>query len=94
MTRSRFQLSQRAREEIAAYLFLSPWIIGFVIFTLGAMAASLVLSFTKTDLLTSIRFVGLDNYAALFTDRFVPQALRSQRSIPSPLCPSAQSSPC
>ena len=56
MIRSRTRLSQSAREEIAAYLFLSPWLIGFAIFTLGAMAFSLGLSFTKTDLLTSIRF--------------------------------------
>ena len=76
MARSRFHLSQRAHEEIAAYLFLSPWIIGFLIFTLGTMAVSLGLSFTKTDLLTSIRFVGLDNYVDLWTDRFVPQALK------------------
>ncbi|MFN2203021.1 MAG: carbohydrate ABC transporter permease, partial [Caldilineaceae bacterium] len=74
--KSRFHLSQRAREEIAAYLFLSPWIIGFLIFTLGAMAFSLGLSFTKTDLLTSIRFVGFDNYLKLWDDRFVGQALK------------------
>ena len=72
----RFHLSQRAREEIAAYLFLSPWIIGFLIFTLGAMAFSLALSFTKTDLLTSIHFVGFDNYQKLWSDRFVGQALK------------------
>ena len=70
------RLSQRAREEIAAYLFISPWLIGFLIFTLGAMVFSLGLSFTKTDLLTSIRFTGLDNYLALWDDRFVRQALK------------------
>jgi multiple sugar transport system permease protein len=69
-------LSQRAREEIAAYLFISPWLIGFVIFTAGAMLFSLGLSFYDTDLLTSVRFVGLDNYRELFDDRFVGQALR------------------
>jgi multiple sugar transport system permease protein len=69
-------LSQRAREEIAAYLFISPWLIGFIIFTAGAMLFSLGLSFYDTDLLTSVRFVGLDNYRELFDDRFVGQALR------------------
>ena len=72
----RYRLSQRAREEIAAYLFISPWLIGFVIFTLGAMIFSLGLSFTKTDLLTSIRFTALDNYLDLWDDRFVRQALK------------------
>jgi multiple sugar transport system permease protein len=72
----RLRLSQRQREEIAAYLFISPWLIGFLIFTLGAMLFSLGLSFFKTDLLTGFQFVGVDNYTRLWTDRFVGQALR------------------
>lgn len=70
------RLSQRQREEIAAYLFISPWLIGFVIFTLGAMLFSLGLSFFKSDLLTTFNFVGVDNYTRLWTDRFVGQALK------------------
>ncbi len=70
------RLSQRQREELAAYLFISPWLIGFLIFTLGAMLFSLGLSFFKTDLLTSFRFVGVDNYTRFWTDRFVGQALK------------------
>ena len=38
------------RESRAAYLFLSPWIIGFLIFTAGPMVVSLVLSFTDYQL--------------------------------------------
>lgn len=68
-------LSQRAREELAAYLFISPWLIGFLIFTVGAMLFSLGLSFVETDLLTYMRFVGVDNYTELWGDRFVRQAL-------------------
>jgi multiple sugar transport system permease protein len=69
-------LSQRTREEIAAYLFISPWLVGFLIFTLGAMVFSLGLSFFKTDLLTNAQLVGLDNYVKLWNDRFVGQALK------------------
>lgn len=69
-------LSQRQREELVAYLFISPWLIGFLVLTLGAMLFSLGLSFFKTDLLTTFRFVGVDNYTKLLTDRFVGQALR------------------
>ena len=38
------------RESRAAYLFLSPWIIGFLVFTAGPMVVSLVLSFTDYQL--------------------------------------------
>jgi multiple sugar transport system permease protein len=69
-------LSQRQREELTAYLFIAPWLIGFLIFTLGAMLFSLGLSFFKTDLLTTFQFIGLDNYSRLWTDRFVGQALK------------------
>jgi multiple sugar transport system permease protein len=70
------RLSQRAREEVAAYLFIAPWLIGFLVFTAGAMLFSLGLSFYKTDLLTYGYFTGLDNYLELMDDRFVSQALK------------------
>jgi multiple sugar transport system permease protein len=72
----RARLSQRAREEVAAYLFIAPWLIGFVILTAGAMLFSLGLSFYKTDLLTYGNFAGLENYRELADDRFVAQALK------------------
>ena len=43
------RLTYWQRESLWAYLFLSPWIIGFVVFTAGAMIASLYLSFTDWD---------------------------------------------
>ena len=56
----------RRREEIAAYLLISPWIIGFLVFTAGPMLTSLGLSFMETDMLTS-EWVGLKNYEQLFS---------------------------
>ncbi len=53
------------REIINFYLCISPWIIGFLIFVLGPMIASLVLSFMDWDLLTRPEFVGLENYARM-----------------------------
>lgn len=64
----RRHLSQRRIEELVAYLFISPWVIGFLIFTVGAMLFSLGLSFFDTDLLSRARFVGPGNYMALFQD--------------------------
>ncbi len=55
----------------------SPWITGFVCFTLGPMIASLVLSFTEWDLLSPPQFVGLANYHRMFVDD--PLVLHSLR---------------
>lgn len=50
-------------------IFLSPWIIGFVVFTAVPMIWSLWLSFTNYDPLTDVGdFIGLDNYARMVTD--------------------------
>lgn len=62
----RSRLSLRAREEITAYLLISPWIIGFLIFTVGALIFSLAISFYQTDLLSPARFIGLGNYREMF----------------------------
>src|ERR1700755_2631514 len=51
-----------------AYLFLSPWVLGALLLTIGPMAASLYLSFTDYDLFTTPGWGGLANYRRLFTD--------------------------
>lgn len=58
----------RGREAITFYLFVLPWIIGFLIFTLGPIIASLALSFTDYDVILSPSYVGLDNFRELFSD--------------------------
>lgn len=58
----------RAHQERAAYLFLSPWLIGLFCLTLGPTLASLYLSFTSFDLLQPPRWVGLDNYERMAFD--------------------------
>ncbi|MGA5302609.1 carbohydrate ABC transporter permease [Nucisporomicrobium flavum] len=67
--------TMRRREALAAYGFLSPWIIGFLVFMAGPMVASLVLSLTDYDVLTSTEFVGADNYRELFADDRVRRSL-------------------
>lgn len=57
------------REAIAGYLFIAPWIVGFLIFTLGAMIFSFVISFSDYRLVTnSSTPVGFENYQQLFDD--------------------------
>lgn len=52
----------RRREAWTFYLTISPWLIGFVLLTLGPMLYSLYISFTRWDLLTDPVWLGLDNY--------------------------------
>ena len=54
------------REARAGLWLVSPWIVGFLVFTLGPMAASLVLSVTTYDVLSPPRWVGGQNYSELF----------------------------
>lgn len=57
-------------------LFLSPWLIGLVIFTLIPMGWSLWLSFTNYDpLARQGDFIGLANYQAMLRDRNVWNSL-------------------
>lgn len=57
------------------FLFVCPWLLGFLIFTAGPMLTSLWLSLHKYDLHTS-EFVGMENYRRLLTqDPLFPKAL-------------------
>lgn len=56
------------KDWLIAYLFLSPWFIGFIVFTAGPFIASLLLSFTSWDLLGPSKWVGIDNYTRIFTN--------------------------
>ncbi|MFJ6078573.1 carbohydrate ABC transporter permease [Pseudarthrobacter sp. NPDC092419] len=64
------------REALAGYLFISPWILGFTVFMLGAMAYSLVISFSRYNLATDVaRPAGIKNYTLLFEDPKVAVSL-------------------
>ena len=57
----------RSKEKRWAALFLSPWVIGFVVLTVGPMIASLYFSFTRYSIIDNPVWLGLDNYVKLFT---------------------------
>jgi multiple sugar transport system permease protein len=54
-------------ENVAAYFFLTPWLIGLIGITALPMVASLYLSFTDYGILRPPKWVGLENYTKLFT---------------------------
>ncbi len=58
----------RGREVAAAMLFLSPWVIGFALFVGGPVLFSIVFSFSRYDILSPARYVGLQNYIDVFKD--------------------------
>jgi ABC-type sugar transport system permease subunit len=65
------RLSPLARREARwGFIFIAPWIIGFLAFTLLPMVATFVFTFTNINLdqKEPLRFVGLDNYATLLGD--------------------------
>jgi multiple sugar transport system permease protein len=57
----------RRKEAIAGYLFISPWLIGFIVFFVGPIIASFVLSFTSWNIVGTPEWVGLENYRTIFT---------------------------
>ena len=68
---------QARREAKWGLLFISPWIIGFLAFTLIPIVASLGISFSNLSLAQEqpLRFVGIDNYTTMLGDRQVWELL-------------------
>ncbi|PZE21641.1 carbohydrate ABC transporter permease [Paenibacillus xerothermodurans] len=76
-TARKTSLLKALRRNAVGYSFISPWLVGFLAFTIGPMIASLYLSFTRYDMLSPAEWIGLSNYVNLFSDddRFL-QALK------------------
>lgn len=67
---------KRKKDTVKFFLFISPWIIGFLLFILIPMGMSLYYSFTDWDVLTKESFVGMANYAGLFQDPLFYKSLQ------------------
>ena len=59
---------QSLRKNLTGYAFISPFVIGFLCFTLIPMIISLYLSFTKYNLFAPPKWIGLDNYIKMFSN--------------------------
>jgi multiple sugar transport system permease protein len=69
--------SPARREALSAYALISPWLIGFLVWTAGPMLASFVLSFTNYDVVSPLSWRGVGNYREVFfTDPLFWQSLR------------------
>jgi multiple sugar transport system permease protein len=59
--------NHRAKEYLVGYLFVSPWLIGFLAFTLWPFLQSIYLSFTRYNIVSPAKWVGGANYRMLLT---------------------------
>ena len=53
------------RKHLTGYAFISPWLIGFLVFVLGPFLVSVYLSFTRYEVITPPVWVGTANYKQL-----------------------------
>lgn len=72
-------MKNATREALTGYLFISPWVIGFIVLSLGPIVASLFLSLTEYQLVDPPKFIGINNYVTAFTndELFWPSLRRS-----------------
>ncbi len=64
---NRRHLQRSLADNAIGYLFLAPWLLGFFVLTLYPMVQSLFYSFTQFDMLQPPKWVGIANYAKMFT---------------------------
>lgn len=62
-------LSPKARSFLTMLAFISPWLIGFLWFFIYPTASSLYYSFTEYNILQPAKWIGVDNYVDLMSDR-------------------------
>jgi multiple sugar transport system permease protein len=64
--------------DLVGYLFISPWIIGFVVFTFFPFVASLIISLTNWEIVGDWEFVGTANYQKMLSgnDRLFLESLK------------------
>ncbi len=56
------------RKNIKGYLFISPWLVGFCVFSLYAIGSAIYYSFCKYSVFKPPQWIGLVNYRTIFTD--------------------------
>ncbi|HEY8457392.1 MAG TPA: sugar ABC transporter permease [Actinopolymorphaceae bacterium] len=67
-TAGRDRLTRRCRDALAAYAFISPAYVLFLVFLAGPLLGAIVLSLYSWQLLGSSEFIGLDNFRTLAQD--------------------------
>ncbi len=63
------------REAVDGWIFILPWLVGFICFVAGPMLASALISFTEWKVLKPPEFVGLGNFRAMIQDKLFWKSL-------------------
>ena len=66
--KSYYSARRQLREDIAGYLFISPWLMGFLLFAIIPIIMSMYYSMTNYDILGSPVFNGYKNFQRMWTD--------------------------
>ena len=66
---------QQSNDTRAAWLFISPWLVGFLVFTAWPLIYSAYLSLTDYDVINAPNFVGFANYRQLLDDPKIAKSL-------------------
>jgi multiple sugar transport system permease protein len=74
--RARERSAASRKEARAGILFASPWLIGLIVFLIGPIIASVLLSFTNWNLISSPRWVGTENYRDMLDDSNFRQSVK------------------
>lgn len=69
------KMTIRKRELIYGLLFISPWLVGFLAFTLFPICSSLYYSLCEYQVIKAPVFIGLNNYKTMFQDKTFLKAL-------------------
>ena len=70
-------LSLLQRRTIIGYLFIAPFILGFIFWFLIPALVAANLTFQKWNLISPARYIGFDNIQKLFTDPILPKSLKA-----------------
>lgn len=71
----------RRREQAAAYVFLSPYLVSTIVFTAGLLIFALYISLHRWDMFSTPKFLGLANYAKAFSLASSPEFLHSLLNV-------------
>ena len=69
-------MRRKTRRIIAFYIFILPWLVGFLLLMVYSVAFLFVGSFTRYSLIAPMEFIGLDNYLHLIKDPLFWQSLK------------------
>ena len=74
--RAAISMTPRLRRNLEGYLFIAPWLIGFLAFILGPFVFSFVLALSEWSILEPPKFVGLGNFEKLLGEELFWKSLR------------------